>query len=229
RSLDKRTKIDEILEIYFQRSLAKHEYKKNLESSRMKERLPDHRIHTEIKNKKNISTYGHLNKEGLNKLDAYKKSYKNRYAKKKWLAKLDCYCEKKVFDKLDNLYKMAEILHYDKKSLTKKLYNKYGIRFIIFAIVPLLGLIIPILFNENNLIIKVCETGCSNHTERTGSHYKTHYLSSITSDDWKKFIIFHDVFFAVLCIIIPLLIIYSFIKFIKYESLKVGKCKMNAK
>ncbi|KMZ89389.1 hypothetical protein PVBG_05985 [Plasmodium vivax Brazil I] len=228
RSLDKSIKIDKILEIHSQRSLAKQEYKKNLDSSSMKERLPDYRIHMEIKNKKNVSTYGHLNKDGLNKLDAYKKSYKNRYAKKNWLAKLDCYFEKKVFDKIDNICNLAEKMHNDKKKYLNKIHIKYTIFFILLSLLPLLALIFPtvisLLYPDGKYV--TLENGKKAGGTVADSPFKNYTYSSITKTTWDAMNTVNSLLSCMLPVVVIIVVLYIFIKFLKYEKLKTGKTKM---
>ncbi|KMZ77384.1 hypothetical protein PVIIG_06274 [Plasmodium vivax India VII] len=230
RSLEKRTNIDKILEIYFQRSLAKHEYKKNLDSSSIKERLPDYRIHMEIKNKKNMSPYGHLNKEGLNELDAYKKSYKDRYAKKKGFAKLDCYFEKNLFDKIDHVNGLAEKWQKDKNSFKKKILKKYGIHFLLFGLLPLLGLIFPVLFGSYKLgdgLLSWCgyKSEPHKHTGANSNCDLKYYDPELIKGIYKL----NSAIFLIMSSIIIFWFIYIFIKVIKYERLKAEKGKMNRK
>ncbi|KMZ83402.1 hypothetical protein PVBG_06044 [Plasmodium vivax Brazil I] len=71
------------------------------------------------------STYVNLKRNDLSDLDNYKKCYKNRYSKKKGLAKLDCYYEKKVFDKIDKIYELSRKMKNDKKAFKKEIYNKF--------------------------------------------------------------------------------------------------------
>ncbi|VUZ99474.1 Plasmodium exported protein, unknown function [Plasmodium vivax] len=229
-SLDKRTKNDNKLEIYFQRSLAKHEYKKNIDSSSMKERLPDYRIHKEIRNKKNISTYGRLNKEGLNKLDAYKKSYKIRYAKKKGFAKLDCYCEKKVFDKIDNICNLGEKIHKDKTKYKNKIHTKYTIFFITLSFLPLFPLIYSLAFNayyeDGKYVAYKDANKIGKKVDVKKGPYVDCYFGDISKTAWDAMKTANSVFTFMLSIIVIIVILYIFIKFLKYEKLKRGKTKM---
>ncbi|SCA60321.1 Plasmodium exported protein, unknown function [Plasmodium vivax] len=210
----------------FRRSLAKHELKKNLDNSSLREKLPDYRNLRGTKKEDTISSYGHLNSAGFNDLDNYMKGYNKRYSKKKGLAKLDCYCEKKVFDQIDYINKLAEQMQNNKKSYKKKIFSKFVFKFILFAFSPLLGLVFPILFmgeNRNDPIIKWCKTihnsdECDlspvvHAPEAVG--YAVTYMNYVIS-----YLLLTTVIFV---------IIYAFIKLIKYEKLKAGKGKMKAK
>ncbi|VUZ99602.1 Plasmodium exported protein, unknown function [Plasmodium vivax] len=95
-----------------------------------------------------ISTYANLKNRDSIKLKLYKTGYKHRYAKKKGLSKLDCYCEKKLFDKIDDINKVSEKMHNDKKRLIKKILKKHCKGVIILTSILLIGLIIHIYLLE---------------------------------------------------------------------------------
>ncbi|SCA82068.1 Protein of unknown function, putative, partial [Plasmodium vivax] len=78
--------------------------------------------------KEDSSLYKRLKREGLNDMRIYKKSFQCKYNKKKGLAKLDCYCEKKIFDKLEGICLLAKNMKDDKKCF-KKVSKRYGIPF----------------------------------------------------------------------------------------------------
>ncbi|VVA00202.1 Plasmodium exported protein, unknown function, partial [Plasmodium vivax] len=134
RILEARYNLDKRVDMHFRRSLAKHEFKKNLDNTSLREKLPDCRNHGVKKKEDVISSYGQLNKAVLNDLDNYMKGYNKRYYKKKGLAKLDCYYEKKIFDKIDYINKLAEKLENNKKSYKKKILRKFVFKFILFAL-----------------------------------------------------------------------------------------------
>ncbi|VUZ99555.1 Plasmodium exported protein, unknown function [Plasmodium vivax] len=154
KTLEKKSKHDSIIDIDFNRLLAQREFKKQLGHSSLNENLPDYSKIKEIKNEKYISTYGHVKKGKVNNLDAYRREYKNRYRKKKGLAKLDCYYEKKIFDKIEQVHDLAKKFIDDKKSYKKEIYRRYGYLLITFALLPLLGLVIPVFFSKLNPFIK---------------------------------------------------------------------------
>ncbi|KMZ82465.1 hypothetical protein PVIIG_06228 [Plasmodium vivax India VII] len=210
----------------FRRSLAKHEFKKNLDNSRLRENLPDYRNHRGTKKDEVISSYGQLNRVRLNDLDNYMKGYNKRYYKKKGLAKLDCYCEKKIFDKIDYINKLAEKMQNNKKSYKKKIYNKFVFKFILFALSPLLGLIFPILFggDENDKpIINWCKK--SHNVQTCDLNPAVHATKEVgEAVKYMNYVIFY-----LLLTIVIFVITYAFIKLIKYEKLKAGKGKMKAK
>ncbi|KNA02146.1 hypothetical protein PVNG_05911 [Plasmodium vivax North Korean] len=211
----------------FRRSLAKHELKKNLDNSSLREKLPDYRNLRGTKKEDTISSYGHLNSAGFNDLDNYMKGYNKRYSKKKGLEKLDCYCEKKVFDQIDYINKLAEQMQNNKKSYKKKIFSKFVFKFILLAFSPLLGLVFPILFgNDENgkPIIYWCKK-----SHDTGKICKFYPVVHGTQEAYDAVTYMNYVIFYLLLTTVIFVIIYAFIKLIKYEKLKAGKGKMKAK
>ncbi|KMZ95680.1 hypothetical protein PVMG_05824 [Plasmodium vivax Mauritania I] len=199
---------------------------KELKYTNIRENLSHNKMSKYMKNKLEITpTYGDKKGVGLNKLDIYMKGYKTRYSKKKGLGKLECYYEKKIFDKIDYIEELAEKMQNDKMSFRKKIFYKIIIPFFLFALVPVLGSIFYILFGggENALI-----TWCKKvHPDRTVCkqkymiHAKEGILHAIEN---LNLIFFYIVFFIIVTVII-----YAVIKVVKYERLKSGKGKMNAK
>ncbi|KMZ82458.1 hypothetical protein PVIIG_06192 [Plasmodium vivax India VII] len=87
--------------VSFKRVLAKGEMQREFKYTNVRENLSHNRFGKDIKSKLEFtSTYGDKKRVGLNKLDVYKKGYKDRYNKKTGLGKLDCYFEKKYLIKL---------------------------------------------------------------------------------------------------------------------------------
>ncbi|SCA82080.1 Plasmodium exported protein, unknown function, partial [Plasmodium vivax] len=213
------------------RLLAKHETQKDLKYPSLRDKLSDDVNNMNLKNRmNNIPIHDQLSNKNLNDLDAYKKGYKNRYSKKKGLAKLDCYYERKLFNKIDKIYELSRSMQNDKKAFKKKIYNKFGYRLILFAISPIFGIIFPALFFENGPFSNWCASDCSstaagdNHGTG-GSFHKTQF----TKAQWDFFFYFNMLFFITLCIIILTVIIYTLLKVVKYESLKAGKWKNKGK
>ncbi|KMZ96376.1 hypothetical protein PVNG_06153, partial [Plasmodium vivax North Korean] len=108
--------------------LAKNEYKEELDDLNLGENLVDYETPLNINNEEDVtSTYEYLKKRKPINLYSYKKGYKHRYSKKKGLAKLDCYCENKLFRRIDELYKLADSMKNDKRPFRKALIEKYRI------------------------------------------------------------------------------------------------------
>ncbi|EDL42578.1 variable surface protein Vir35, putative, partial [Plasmodium vivax] len=118
--------------IIFQRSLARHVAQKEFNRSNIRNKLLENNSHNNVKcTSDDLTKYSQLKKKELNDLDLYKKLYKHRYSKKNILGKLDCYCEKKIFDKYDQIHDLAEKLQNDKKTFKKKGKQKFLV-FVLF-------------------------------------------------------------------------------------------------
>ncbi|KMZ82962.1 hypothetical protein PVIIG_05257 [Plasmodium vivax India VII] len=114
--------------IRFQRSLATHATKKELDRSKIRDIISGNNSHNNVKcTSDDLSKYSQLKKKGLNDLDLYKKLYNHRYSKKSVLGKFDCFCEKKVFHKIEDIEKIIDKMQNDKKLLKKN----YGISLVL--------------------------------------------------------------------------------------------------
>ncbi|KMZ89850.1 hypothetical protein PVMG_06208 [Plasmodium vivax Mauritania I] len=130
--------------------------------------------------------------------------------KKKGLFKLDCYCENKVFKKLSHFDDVTEKIKNDRKSLKKFLFKKYGLKIILFVLLPAIGFIYPMVFginDDNPGIVGKCND----------------------SDIIEKYGQFNAIFSFIISIIFLLISIYIFVKIIKYEKLTAGKYKMSVR
>ncbi|VUZ99793.1 Plasmodium exported protein, unknown function [Plasmodium vivax] len=229
KTLKKRHNSYETVHVIFNRLLTKNEIQKKLYHDITKDYTP-HGIGNK-KDKTNIhtkSTYSHSNSRKFDHLDNYKKSYKSRHSKKKGLAKLDSYYEKKIFDKIDYIYELAEKSQIAKKSFIKKILSKYVIKFILFALLPFLGLLYRILCGSSDRENAVIPLSIDNCPSADGSPCakKLIHISQQTSD---AIYYLNSIISYALLIIVISVIIYTFIKVIKYEGLKAGKGKMNRK
>ncbi|KMZ90588.1 hypothetical protein PVMG_05735 [Plasmodium vivax Mauritania I] len=189
-----------------------------------------------MKAEKGISKNGNLNPEGLNYYDTYKKKYKQRYSKKSGLAKLNCYCEKIVFDKIDKVFNLAEKTQNDKTYFKRKTRNKYIITFIIFGLLPILGLILPLLFYNYNIFFgNYCFSDCnkthgSSESEKTKIHSdKNIKLLPFEEHTLEIFEVLNYIYLCVTLIIAIVVPIYVLWKIVKYEGLRAGKSRMNIK
>ncbi|KMZ92848.1 hypothetical protein PVMG_01434 [Plasmodium vivax Mauritania I] len=224
--------------IRFNRSLAKHDVRNGLIQGQFKEKYSDYEINENIKNgDKFISTYEDINEKNINILDTYMKAYKERYSKKKWLGKLDCYCEKRIFDKFDHIQNIAEKMQKNNKFKKNKVPRKYIYGLIILGLLPLLGLIIPSFFNDYNpLIEKWCLKdftdlhGKSSGTDVEQAHTEMGFIrKAIDSNAWNIITTLNYVFLCVSTVIVTFVVFYVLKKVIKYSCLKDGKRKMCAK
>ncbi|KMZ77387.1 hypothetical protein PVIIG_05418 [Plasmodium vivax India VII] len=138
-----------------QRLLEKHETKKELGRSSVRNKLLENNAYKNAQyTSGDLSKYAQLKKKGLNDLDLYRKLYKHRYSKKNVLGKIDCYCEKNIFDKFDYIQNLSERMNIDKKRLKSFFFKKYGSVLIIISLVLLLGIIYPILrYSDLGLIL----------------------------------------------------------------------------
>ncbi|KMZ89674.1 hypothetical protein PVMG_06214 [Plasmodium vivax Mauritania I] len=218
------------------RLLSKHEQPRELRDTPFKDKLPDRSLH---KNKRNvtdhISTYSEVQGKASNNFDIYMKGYKDRYMKKKGLSKLDCYCENKVFDKFNHICNITKKLQNDTKRSTRFFLKKYGISLIIFALIPTVGLIIPILFGPGDKkpgILGLCGTS---HIDAGKQEHNTTPENCATRWIYEYRELIGNVGYAlkiysfIMITIDILFIIYILIKVIKYEKIKAGKGKMNIK
>ncbi|CAI7717576.1 Plasmodium exported protein, unknown function [Plasmodium vivax] len=237
-SLEIKYKIDGNFNICLNRLLAKHDIQKEFKQARLKGNISDDRNYHKMKDNIGVtSTYVNLKRNDLSDLDNYKKCYKNRYSKKKGLAKLDCYYEKKVFDKIDKIYELSRKMKNDKKAFKKEIYNKFGYRYIIFSLIPMLGIIFYIVFDKDGPFTNYCLSDCpKNHgdTQASSDLAKAHANKGFTmvgfdSTAWRTIEVFHGLIFNTFAATFIIWIVYTLIKIIKYERLKYGKGKMSAK
>ncbi|VUZ99462.1 Plasmodium exported protein, unknown function [Plasmodium vivax] len=211
----------------FNRSLGV--YEKNYKYHANGEIVSDNRKNKNITNNMNDkATYEYLKKGKLSELESYNKNYKKRYSKKKGLAKLECYCEKKIFDKICYIDNVTNKRKNQREPFLRKVLHKFAICFIIISLISIFGSIINILFGgeHGKTLITWCDgttnSGCN--PTKCKEDYKIMSGNLIKQlDYWNQVIscIGISIFF--------IFIIYIFIKIIKYEKIKAGIRKMNAK
>ncbi|VUZ99502.1 Plasmodium exported protein, unknown function [Plasmodium vivax] len=218
----------------FNRLLATYERQRELKHTMLREKLPE-----KINMSHNISAYSHVKKNKSNNIDVYMKNYKRRYGKKKGLSKLDCYYENKVFGKFNNICDIAKKMQYEEKRSKKFFLKNYGIGLILFALIPILGLIFPILFGINRKMPGILGFYTDDHFNNTDSDksHKTESQYLNCSTKWidenktliENFEYANMIFSIIMVSIVILFIIYILIKVIKYEKIKSGIWKMNMK
>ncbi|CAG9485298.1 unnamed protein product [Plasmodium vivax] len=236
-SLEIKYKIDGNFNICLNRLLAKHDIQKEFKQARLKGNISDDRNYHKMKDNLEItSTYRNLKRNELSDLDNYKKCYKNRYSKKKGLAKLDCYYEKKIFDGIDEIYELSIKMKNDKKASKKRIFYKFGYHYILLSLYPIMGIIFYIVFSEYGPFEKYCLSDCpSRHGETTAATAKEAHnkkeipMVEIDSTVWKIIEALHGIIFIIFSAIFIFWVVYTLIKIIKYERLKYGKGKMSAK
>ncbi|KMZ98968.1 hypothetical protein PVNG_05680 [Plasmodium vivax North Korean] len=221
----------------FYRSLAKHEIYKNSKYQKNREKLYENRMNMNINyDKIDRKTYEQLQK-GINYFQSYKKNYKKRYISKKGLAKIDCYLENIVFDKIEYVDNLAESLRNKKNAHIKLFFNKYTMGFILFSLLPLLGIIFPTLFSGRKLKERLfkwttfpCNVYCRKQEPNVCALCKDGYAHLFVPEG--SFLacgILNALITYTLVIISTFVGFYTLIKIIKYIGLKSGKGKMNKK
>ncbi|KMZ79559.1 hypothetical protein PVIIG_00833 [Plasmodium vivax India VII] len=224
--------IEGIFDSTLHRSLTAHEFQEQYDYPNMNDKVLD-----DVDNNNQeygihyVSPYEQLSKRESNHMGVLQRNSKNRFGKKRGLAKLDHYFEKELFYKFDNIYEILNKMKNDKKNYKKKLLRKHGYKLISFGLLPLLGLIYYILCGDQNLgdggrIIKYCS-----HTvhSTTVNNNCTKYM--IKENMWKLEYMDYifSAYFCIIIITVLVLIIYIFIKIITYERIKAIKGKMSLK
>ncbi|KMZ87861.1 hypothetical protein PVBG_05798 [Plasmodium vivax Brazil I] len=196
----------------FNRLLTIQEYKEELDDLNLGGNLVDYKTSPNMNNEEDAtSTYGYLKRRKPINLLSYKKDYEHRYYRKKGLAKLDCYCENKLFQRIDELYNLVDTRKKDKSSFSKALIKKYRMHICFTIFIYALGALIFI----SDIILYIL----GNKTN-----------GSISSEVIKQLIkTVGDMLVYVFPTILSLVIIYISIKLLQYESLKAGRGKMNIK
>ncbi|GAW84651.1 variable surface protein [Plasmodium gonderi] len=176
--------------------------KKALEKKEIKEKKKEEKIE---KKKQKLAN--------LKDLDTYMNEYNDRYDKRMGLGKLDCLCEKKIFNQIDNVYKLAHSPNKNNRLFKKALFKKYGMKIFLTNFFYLIAAVIGIIqiLNRHEIILKKYE-------DTVYQELNKHLIP-----------ILGDIFVYVIPFILTLAIIYIFIKIEKYERLKARKGYMSAK
>ncbi|KMZ94054.1 hypothetical protein PVMG_02280 [Plasmodium vivax Mauritania I] len=231
--LDKDYIDDRTFDIRFPRSLAKHIQEKELYNTSLRQNLLNHGKGTKVKNlEEDRPTYSKIKMNESSNIDIYMKDYKRRYKKKSGLSRLDFYYEKKIFDKIDYIYDLAKRKRNDKKTYKMYIYSIFAIPFILFASLPFLGLIFPILFGGKREDRLINWTNL-NHKTAYGPHEcicDAGFIHLFTGrSSFSISYCFNMIISYFLLIMVITVIFYTFLKVIKYEALKARKGKMNRK
>ncbi|SCA83678.1 Protein of unknown function, putative, partial [Plasmodium vivax] len=223
----------------FKRLLARNVQNRELEHTRLRVNLPDIRAYkSESIVYDELSTYPRVKGKASKNIDTYMKNYKNRYMKKKGLSKLDCYYENKIFGKFCNIRDIAKNMQYDKKRSKKFLYRKYGIGLFLFALLPAIGLIFPILFGvgKNPGALGLCiEDHFDPLQDLKHKSTKPEHINCDTKWLYEKKDLIYTIgyvnwaFSIITVTTILLVFIYIIAKVIKYDRIKSGKGKMKGK
>ncbi|SCA83695.1 Plasmodium exported protein, unknown function [Plasmodium vivax] len=162
--------------------------------------------------KEGLTTYAKLKEDYSDNYRTYMRVLKRKYPKKKGFKKLDCYCEEKVFNAIENFDRIADSMICSKRNFIKILFKKYPLCLISFFFFISFGNLIPIL---NLYPCKVKD-----------NEYET---------IWEKLKIpvypfrIYSFLYWILWIIITFAVIYTLIKIVKYDGIKAGKKKMKPK
>ncbi|VUZ99903.1 Plasmodium exported protein, unknown function [Plasmodium vivax] len=162
--------------------------------------------------KEYLTTYAKLKEDYSDNYRTYMRVLKRKYPKKKGLKKLDCYCEEKVFNTIENFDKITDSMICRKRNFMKVLIKKYGLYLISLFFFISFGSIIPILDLYPY--------------EKKESMYVSIWVSK---DIPTSPFLTYSVSYLILLIIIVFSIIYTLLKIVKYDAIKVGKNKMKPK
>ncbi|KMZ94057.1 hypothetical protein PVMG_02283 [Plasmodium vivax Mauritania I] len=227
--------------IIFKRLLAKHDLKHDSYKTYSRKKYANYGMNKNIKSgEEKKLTYSQIRGGCLYNFDTYMKDYKNRYAKKKGLAKLDCYFEKNVLKKINNIFEISENMRKKKKYYNKKLYNKYVTCLVLFSVVPFFGFILILYFSKfNPYMLEACFSGCRHkHGGSTISSFEeslTNHLSKnkrllyISKEHFNIIEIVNDVFLCLSFPIVLLVLLYILLKMVKYQRIRSGKGTMTIK
>ncbi|CAG9483822.1 unnamed protein product [Plasmodium vivax] len=212
KDLEMKFKHDRTSNTNFNRLLAKHEYNEELDDLNLGGNLVDYETPPNTNNEEDVtSTYEYLKKISPISLFSYKKGYKHRYTKKNKLAKLECYCENKLFQRIDELYNLVDTRKKDKSSFSKALIKKYRMHICFTIFIYALGALTTI----SGRVLQKCGVEPSHVSFNEGV---LHLIKTVG-----------DMLVYVFPTILSLVIIYISIKLLQYESLKAGRGKMNIK
>ncbi|SCA82087.1 Protein of unknown function, putative [Plasmodium vivax] len=162
--------------------------------------------------KEGLSPYAKLKEDYLDNYRTYMRVLKRKYHKKKGFKKLDCYCEEKIFNEIENFDKVSDSMICSKGNFIKILLKKYPFCLISFCFFVSFGSIIPIL--------------CATKYEESANKYKP-FLDYLGIPE-QPFRIY-SYFYLILWIIIIFAVIYTLLKIVKYDGIKSGKSKMKSK
>ncbi|SCA81702.1 Plasmodium exported protein, unknown function, partial [Plasmodium vivax] len=218
KSLENRNRIDTYFGRNTNRLLAKHRDESELQRIRLQNKANGNVYKYKLSNgSKSNNIYGHLKQDKLNHVVTYLKNYKSRYAKKKGLKKFDCYYEKKFFSTINKLEKHMEKNNLSKNRIKGVLFTKYGLPFILLSLLPALLYAVPYRQITNRYNVKAPE----GYTVKKGRETFIGLRAKITTDDASL----HCIFLCISITIILSLIIYTYIKILKYKRIKAGMLK----
>ncbi|KMZ82478.1 hypothetical protein PVIIG_06210 [Plasmodium vivax India VII] len=195
------------------RLLAEQDLKTRLYDKKLEDNLLKYRDNGILKiDNYDSSVYKKLQKSCSNDLKIYKQQFKRKYARRKGLKRLDCYCEKKIFDMIEKIGEQPVGISSNNIKLKKNIVRKWGIRTILMCLIPLIGIILSIL----DLIEGSTSVGSSGKKKRI----------LLESGIPESVYIIYGIFFIILTYLILFLIIYTMTKVVKYHRLEAGRGKL---
>ncbi|KMZ88824.1 hypothetical protein PVBG_05620 [Plasmodium vivax Brazil I] len=224
-SLENGNKVNISVDIRTHRLLAKHEYQNEMPTRGLQNKVSYNKDNYKLeKGTRNNNTFQQLKQSGTNYVDDYLKSYKKRYSKKRGLKKLDCYYEKVLFGSFNKLKKHVEHKNSSKSKILSIICSKYGLPLILLSLLPLIALKIP------EVLIKKVHgddfSKCKYTNTGSPNEFKAQKLSHDIcpkvdiKDPYLKYI-----YVFILIFITFALIIYTYIKILKYNRIYAGMLK----
>ncbi|SCA81885.1 Protein of unknown function, putative [Plasmodium vivax] len=213
KSLKNGSKLNISLDTNTLRSLAMYEKENDLISSRFQHNTHGNRHNEKLLNERyNNNTYERLKTGKPNNIESYLNSFKYRYSKKSGLKKLDCYYEKKIFNSIYKIEKMVEQNNVGSYRITRSIIKKFGPLLFIINLIPLLVFVIPVKEIRKKYNLKT--SGYALYKNRQDVTDKTVLISKFTDSSVRCF------FLCMLIIIMLSLIIYIYIKTLKYKRIR---------
>ncbi|SCA83814.1 Plasmodium exported protein, unknown function [Plasmodium vivax] len=223
-SLENGRKFNISLDIRTHRTLAKYENKNDLINAKLQYKTDNNRDnHKLLYRRENNNTYQHIKNSTSNNVESYLKLYNKRYSKKKGLKKFDCYYEKKLYNSLNKLEKLAKKKETSKSRIISIICGKYGLPLILLSLIPLLVYTFPkiIAGKEHSDKIDKCKFTTKSDNKEVLETINHDNCKFNEIEDFKFVYIFIFIsFFIVLSIII-----YTYIKILKYKRIKEGMLK----
>ncbi|KMZ88518.1 hypothetical protein PVBG_06004 [Plasmodium vivax Brazil I] len=162
--------------------------------------------------KEGLTPYAKLKEDYSDNYRTYMRVLKRKYHKKKGFKKFDCYCEKNIFNKIENFDKISDSMNCSTRNFIKILLKKYSLCLISFCFIIFFGSILPILF-------------VTKFKDSDGKSKK--FWEYLDIGEYPLRI--YSYFYFILLIIIMFSIIYTLIKIVKYDGIKAGKSRMRPK
>ncbi|KMZ79367.1 hypothetical protein PVIIG_05998 [Plasmodium vivax India VII] len=142
---------------------------------------------------------------------------------KKGLKKLDCFYEQKLYNSLNKLEKLAKKKKTSKSRIISIICGKYGLPLILLSLIPLLVLSFPIIIagKEHSDKIDTCKITTDSGNPAKLTDIKHNGCTFIAIEDFmlKYMFIFISVFITLS------IIMYTYIKILKYKRIKEGMSK----